>query len=172
MTAPNFVLGISAAEQSIAMVRGETDARVITADSFLGQHSELIEKGLADIHTIIDIPKGNKHPRLGYVPEIENFAKSDEERQLLAMTRGLRRFGSPYFFSPGTPNEQVRILREALQKAFEDPKFLEEFRKLTGENADPLTADAMEKALGEIPRDPKVISLVKIFADSGPLPPR
>jgi hypothetical protein len=154
------------------MTRGETDARVITADSFLGQHSELIQKGLTDIHTIIEIPKGNKHPRLAHVPEIENFAKSDEERMLLAMIRGFRRFGSPYFFPPGTPIEQVRILREALQKAFEDPKFLEEFKKMTGENADALTAEAMEKAFREIPREPKVISLVNIFAGSAPLPSR
>lgn len=172
MVAPNFVLGVSATEQSIAMMRGETDARVITADSFLGQHSELIQKGLADVHTIIEIPRGNKHPRLAQVPEIENFAKSDDERMLLAMIRGFRRFGSPYFFPPGTPVEQVRILREALQKAFADPKFTEEFKKMTGENADPLTAEAMEKAFREIPREPKVISLVNIFAGSGPLPSR
>jgi hypothetical protein len=43
---------------------------------------------------------------------------------------------------------------------------------MTGENADPLTAEAMEKAFREIPREPKVISLVNIFAGSGPLPQR
>jgi tripartite-type tricarboxylate transporter receptor subunit TctC len=73
---------------------------------------------------------------------------------------------------PGTPGEQVKILRDALVKTFKDPGFHQEYKKLTGDEATPLMADEMEKAVKELPRDPEIVELFKRIAGGGPLPQR
>jgi hypothetical protein len=62
--------------------------------------------------------------------------------------------------------------RQGLAKAFEDPGFVRDFKKLTGSDASPLTGAEVEEAIRKMPRDPEVIALYKKLADSGPLPPR
>jgi hypothetical protein len=73
---------------------------------------------------------------------------------------------------PGTPGEQVKILREALVKTFNDPSFHQEYKKLTGDEATPLMPGDMEKAIKELPRDGEIVELFKKIAGGGPLPPR
>jgi hypothetical protein len=64
------------------------------------------------------------------------------------------------------------VLREAMAKVFKDPGFLKEFKKLTGVDASPIPAEAIESAVREIPRDPETIGLYKHLADHRPMPPR
>jgi hypothetical protein len=55
------------------------------------------------------------------------------------------------------------ILRDAMRKAFRDAEFHREYKKLTGEDPDPLMPEEMEKAIKEMPRDAEVIDLLKNF---------
>ena len=80
-----------------------------------------IEKGLTDLHAIVEIPKGAKAARFERLPELEDFAGSDKERKLLMMYRAFRLVGTPYILAPGTPKPQVQILQEAMRKAYRDP---------------------------------------------------
>jgi hypothetical protein len=66
----------------------------------------------------------------------------------------------------------VNILREAVTKAFNDPGFAKEFKKLTGVEPSPITAEEIDTAIKEIPRDAETIALYKHLADHRPLPPR
>jgi hypothetical protein len=73
----------------------------------------------------------------------------------------------------------LRILYTALflaalfiAKTFKDPGFHQEYKKLTGDEATPLMADEMEKAVKGLPRDPEIVELFKKIAGGGPLPPR
>ena len=59
-----------------------------------------------------------------------------------------------------------------MAKAFKDPEFHKEFKKLMTTDPTPLTGDQMEVAIRELPRDPEIVSLYKKMADQGPLPPR
>ena len=127
---------------------------------------------MVDFHTIIDVPKGNRHPRFGHLPELESFAKSDRERKVLAMQRGLRQVGSPYILPPGVPKERVEILRNAMRKTFEDPAFHSDFKKLSGEQATPTMAEEQEKVVREIPRESEIIELFKKISGDGTLPGR
>jgi tripartite-type tricarboxylate transporter receptor subunit TctC len=169
---PKYVLGYDGAELYTAMERREFDARAHVVDVLMQQRPEWIKKGLVDFHSIIEIPKGLKDNYFGRLPELESFAKTDKERRILALFRGLRVFGTPYLLPPGTPHEPVRILQEAFRKTFNDPAFTKEFSKLTGEDPHPLAADAIQKALKELPREPETISLYKEIAGLKPLPPR
>ena len=59
-----------------------------------------------------------------------------------------------------------------MRKTFKDPAFLREFKKLTADDATPLTPEAQEKAIKEIPREPEIIAVFNKVAGSEPLPAR
>ena len=166
-----FVSGYSVPERDVALMRGEIDA-IATSDDAIARNPEWIEKGLVDLHVIVEVPKGDKHPRLSHLPEIESFARSEQERKLLAMFRTFRLAGSPFIAPPGTPKDRLEILREALRKTFTDREFYNEYRKVVGEDPTPLLPEANEKAIRELPRDPEIVELFKKFAGAAPLPPR
>lgn len=169
---PKFIVGYSGPEVDQALARGEVDARVNVADSILQRTPEWIEKGLVHFHTVIEIPKGRKHPRFSGLPEIESFVRTEKERRLIRMYRAFREVGNAYVLPPGTPKDRVDTLKEALRKTFNDPEFHKEYRKVAGEEASSLTAEELEKVIKELPRDPEVISLYKELAGAAPMPPR
>ena len=169
---PKFVVGYSGPEIDIALLRGEVDARANLADTVLQRNADWLDKGVVDFHTIIEVPKGNRHPRFAHLPELESFAKSDRERKVLAMQRGLRQAGSPYILPPGVPRDRVEILRSAMRKTFEDPAFHADFKKLSGEQATPTVAEEQEKVVRDIPRESEIIELFKKISGDGPLPAR
>ncbi|HXG49877.1 MAG TPA: hypothetical protein VNN77_00530 [candidate division Zixibacteria bacterium] len=169
---PKFITGYSSPELDAAMLRGELDAQTGVASSVVRQNPEFLEKGLVDFHAILEIPKGDKHPRFSGLPELESFARSEKDRKLLALHRTFRLAGSPFALPPGTPPERAEILREAMRKIFTDPEFLAEYRKLTGEEASPLLPDAHQKAIRELPRDTEVVDFYKMLGGTQPLPPR
>jgi tripartite-type tricarboxylate transporter receptor subunit TctC len=169
---PKFVVGYSAPELDVALLSGELDATPGVASSVVKQNPEFLEKGLVDFHAIVEIPRGDKHPRFAQLPELDSFVKSDKEHKLLALHRTFRLAGSPFILPPGTPKDRVDILREAMRKIYADREFLAEYLKLTGEEASPLLPEANDKAIKEIPRDPEVIEFYKLLGGTQPLPPR
>jgi len=172
MKETKWVTGYGGPELDVALMRGEVDARANAAETVIRRSPEWLEKGLVDFHAIIEIPKGNKLAPFARLSEIEDFVGSEKDRKLLAMYRGFRLVGTPYILPPGTPRAQVEILQEAMRKAFNDPGFRNEFKRLAGFDASPLTPEEMERAIKEIPREPEIVDLFKKLADSGPLPPR
>ncbi|MBF8254927.1 MAG: hypothetical protein HW373_1622 [Deltaproteobacteria bacterium] len=121
---------------------------------------------------LISIPKGKFPQGLPKAPELETFAKNEKERQLVNLFRAFLYPRWPYIVPPGTPKEVVGILRGAMAKAFKDPEFHKEFKKLMTNDPTPLTGEEMEVAIRELPRDPETVSLYKKMAEHGPLPPR
>ena len=73
---PNFIAGYTSREADVALVNGELDARANNATSVLRRNPEWLEKGLMNFHSIMEVPLGDKHPRLGHLPEIGTFARS------------------------------------------------------------------------------------------------
>ncbi len=168
---PRFVTGYAGPEIDVAILRGEVDARFNQADSVLQRNPEWVEKGLVDFHVVLEIPKGTKHPRFSHLPELETFTRSETDRQLAALQRAFRIIGSPFILPPGTPRERVAILQEAMGKAFRDPEFSKEFKKMVGDDPEIVMPEVMDKSIKELPRDPEVIELFKKLAGPGPLPP-
>jgi tripartite-type tricarboxylate transporter receptor subunit TctC len=171
---PKFVTGYSGPEIDLAMDRGELDARANIPDTILQRSADYVDKKLNHFHAIIQIPKDDRHPHPAFnkLAELETFAQSDRERKILTMFRTFRLVGSPYILPPGTPAEAVNYWREAMRKTFKDPAFLKEFKKLSADDATPLTPEAQEKAIKDIPRDADVITLFNRIAGSEPLPAR
>jgi tripartite-type tricarboxylate transporter receptor subunit TctC len=168
---PKFVVGYSGPELDVAFLRGEVDIRTNHPDNPIRQG--WLDKGLADVHGIIEVPKGQKHPypRYAELPDLESFAKSDKERKLILLHRTFQLAGAPFVLPPGTPKERVEILQEAMRRTFRDPEFLKEYKK-TGDDSPPLMPEALDKIVKGLPRDPEVIELFKKIFGAGPLPPR
>ncbi len=171
---PKFVTGYSGLELDVALERGEIDARANIPDTILQRNPEFVDKKVMNFHSIIQIPKEDRHPHPAFnkLPEIESFARNDRERKILTMFRNFRLVGSPYILPPGTPAEAANHWREAMRKTFRDPAFLKEFKRLSADDASPLMPEEQEKAIREIPRDSEVIALFNKIAGGDPLPPR
>ena len=169
---PKFVVGFTGPEIDVAIAQKEADARVNTGDSILRRNRNWLEKGLIDIHASIEIPKGDRHPRFAQVPDLETFAKSDREKKILGMFRAFRLAGQNFFLPPGVPKDRAQILVEAMRKTLGDPEFSKEYQKLSNETPTPLTAEALEKVIRELPRDAAIIEIFNKLAGAEPLPGR
>jgi tripartite-type tricarboxylate transporter receptor subunit TctC len=171
LKAPNFVTGYSTPERDVALMSGEIDA-IGTADDHLTRNLDWIKEKKIDLHLILEVPKGLKHPQYSHLPDLETLAKSDKERRVISLFRNLRLTGSPFFAPPGTPPERIEILKQAITKTFKDPAFTQEYRKLVSDEPSPLFPDENQRAIQELPRDAETIALFNKLAGPGPLPPR
>ncbi|HWO42166.1 MAG TPA: hypothetical protein VNO43_10220 [Candidatus Eisenbacteria bacterium] len=168
---PRFVIGYSGPELDAAFLRGEVDVRSNHPDNPIRQG--WLDKDLVDVHAIIEVPRGQKHPypRYAELPDLESFARSEKERKLVALHRAFQLAGAPFVLPPGTPKDRVEILQEAMRRTFRDPEFLKEYKK-TGDDSPPLVSETLEKTIRELPREPEVVELFKKLFGSDPLPPR
>ena len=80
--------------------------------------------------------------------------------------------GLAFRFAAGNPQRSVEILQEAMRKAFNDPEFRAEFKKLVTDDVSPLMPEELMKVIKETPRDAEVIEMLKRFSGVEPLPPR
>jgi tripartite-type tricarboxylate transporter receptor subunit TctC len=167
---PKFITGYSGPEMDQALLRGELDARVSVVPSLLRRNPEWIEKRLVDVHVILQIPKTSTHPRFAHLPELESFARTDKERRLLEIYRSFSIAGATFITPPGTPQERVRSLRDAITAAYKDPDFFKDYKKITGETPSPLMPDEFDEIIKKLPRDPHDVDLFKKVAGAGPLP--
>ena len=172
MKQPKFIAGYTSREVDVALVRGELDARANNATSVLRRNPDWLDKGLMNFHAIMEVPKGDKHPKLGHVPEVETFAKNAREKRLISVWRAFRGVGSPYILPPGTPQERVDIPSTAMRNTFKDPEFRPYFKKLVADDASPLDAEQLTKVVADIPRDAETLDLLRKLSGAGPLPPR
>lgn len=170
---PRFIAAYGGAEIDPALLRGEIDARATGADTVVQRNKEWLEKStIVDFHAILEVPKGEKHPQFPNVPEIESFAKTDLERKVINMARAFRIAGTPFVLPPGTPKDRVEIIQGAFRRAYQDPEFFREYRKLTGDEPTPLLPELHDKAVRDIPREREVVEVFKKLVGAGPLPSR
>jgi tripartite-type tricarboxylate transporter receptor subunit TctC len=167
-----FVLGYSSLEVDVGIANGELDARSNNTAETLRRNPDAVKKGLFDFAAILKIPREDKEPEFDHLPEVDNFVKSERERRFLHLMRSTRLVGTPYIIPPGTPKEQVQILREGMKKTFQDPEFHKEFVKLTGDSPSALMPESQEEIIRSIPRDAETIELFNTINGNNPLPPR
>lgn len=174
MAKPAFVTGYKGPEIDLALLSGEVDARAHSPDTILLRNPDWIDKGLVDFKVVLNVPRGKKHPHpaFAHLPELQNFAQSPREQRLFALYEAFRTTGSPLVLPPGTPKDRVTILQDSVRKAFKDPEFHKEFRKLTGQDAEPSMPEELAQAVKDLPREPEAVELFKALAGGGPLPPR
>jgi tripartite-type tricarboxylate transporter receptor subunit TctC len=85
------------------------------------------------------------HPELNRmgVPRTIDFAKTDEDRQVMELIYSQNVFGRPYVLPPGVPGERVAALRAAFMAALADKALLEEAAKMRFE-VGPLSGEDLQ----------------------------
>ncbi len=90
------------------------------------------------------------HPDLPNVPQIQDLARTDEQRQLIEAGIILPlQFAQAYAVPPGVPAERVQALRDAYQATMKDPEFVAEAEKAQFV-IDPVTGEQVEAAINKL----------------------
>jgi tripartite-type tricarboxylate transporter receptor subunit TctC len=95
------------------------------------------------------------------VPSIFDYAKTDEQRQLMRFVFSSTEFGRPYVFPPEVPRDRVDIMRKAIAAAVRDPDLIAEAAAIKMDMT--YTApDRLEQLVGKLyETPPAVIEKVK-----------
>ncbi len=106
----------------LAMARREVDGVVQTLGAPDGARRQWIESGQMRVMFNME------HERLAGLdaPTIFEFAKTEEERQVLAFFSSSMELGRPLMAPPGTPPERLAQLRSAFDATVKDAAFLAE----------------------------------------------
>lgn len=171
---PRFVVGFSGSEMDLGLLQGELDARANSAETIVQRTPDFINKRLMNFHGVAEIPHGFRydHPAFRKLPSLHTFAKAEKEKRVLEMFAAFGRFSQAFVLPPGTPDERVKILKDAFTKSWNDPQFHESWKKMTRADASPLMPDELEQLVKSIPRDPEDIKLYNSIAGAEPLPRR
>jgi tripartite-type tricarboxylate transporter receptor subunit TctC len=108
-----------------------------------------------------------KHPELPDVPLVMDFAKTDEQRQILKLVFARNVMGRPYLAPPNVPAERVAALREAFAATMADKDFRAEAAK-TDLEINPVSGAEVEKLVNEVYATPAdVVAKAKAAAAAG-----
>jgi tripartite-type tricarboxylate transporter receptor subunit TctC len=94
-----------------------------------------------------------RYSELPDVPTMLELAKSEADRQAMAMLFARTEYGRPYFLPPDVPAERVTALRRAFDATMKDPAFVAEAGKLQFE-VDPLTGEAVQALVAQLAATP------------------
>ena len=93
--------------------------------------------------------------RMG-VKLVRDFAKTDEQRQVLELVYSQAAFGRPYVVAPGVPAERVEALRRAFMATMTDPELVAEAKRLNVD-AIPTPGGELQTLIGELYATPREI---------------
>ncbi|HAA92105.1 MAG TPA: hypothetical protein DCE33_06640, partial [Rhodospirillaceae bacterium] len=142
------------APQTLAMLRGETDAQSSAWQSWKIRQPHLFEDG-----TLIPIVQVGykKEKELPNVPLMMELAQDDKAKQALKFISSMGAVGRWLSAPPGTPANVVKILRDAFDKSMKDPKLLAEAKKRHA-TVDPTSGADLQKIIAEVYKtDPEVV---------------
>jgi tripartite-type tricarboxylate transporter receptor subunit TctC len=142
----------AAAETHIAMERGEVDGRCgLTWDALQSVKPDWIAEKKVRILVQFAL---EKHPDLAGVPSVFDFAKTEAERQVLALWSAPLKMGRPFYAPIELPKERRELLRRAFDRTMKDPALLAEVKK-TKLFVAPLTGEQIEALIKRIYATPK-----------------
>jgi tripartite-type tricarboxylate transporter receptor subunit TctC len=117
----------STAEIGLAMERGEIEGRAgNNFNSIKAENGEWLRTGKIRLITQIGLDRDPEFPDL---PLLTDFAKSDEDRQVMKLFSTDVVIGRPFVTSPGVPADRVALLRKAFDEMMMDPAYLDDSKK-------------------------------------------
>jgi tripartite-type tricarboxylate transporter receptor subunit TctC len=113
-------------EEQLAMERGEVAGRIGWAwGSIKATAGDLLEKGLIKPVVLLAPAK-----QAGFdVPLARDFARTDEDRQILDFVFAPQLLGRPYFGPPDVPADRLATLRDGFAATVQDPAFVADAAK-------------------------------------------
>ena len=108
----------------VAMERGEVEGRcAATMPAIRSLRPDWLTRNKARILVQTSLEAS---PELPGVPNALDFARSQEQKQVMELLFAAQGLDRPLFTPPGVPAERVRVLREAFEQTLRDPEFLAE----------------------------------------------
>jgi tripartite-type tricarboxylate transporter receptor subunit TctC len=105
---------------NVAMERGEVGGRQNTWSSWKSTKPHWLKSG-----DIVPIVQGGETAKdLPGVPNVEDLAKSEDDKRVFNLVLAGSRLGRPIVTTPGVPPERVKALRDAFDATMQDPAFL------------------------------------------------
>jgi len=147
-------LGYGAAEVDMAVIRREMDAVFGSFYSSVG----MVEQGQANAVMLIgkSKPSGYEH-----VPFMSEVITAKKDKPIVDLLTGINVMGRPFAGPPGIPKDRLEILRQAFEKAMNDP----ELKEVAGKAGRPISyigyQEAEDWANGLFKLPPDVIKVVK-----------
>jgi tripartite-type tricarboxylate transporter receptor subunit TctC len=171
---PRFVVGFSGAEMDAALLQGEIDARGNSAETVAQRTPDFINRGMMHFHGVAEFPFGFRfnHPAFASLPALHSFAKSEIEKKIVRMFAAFMQFSQGFVLPPGTPEDRVKILKDAFRRSWKDPEFLANWKKMTGADASPVMPEELEELVKGVPRDAEDTKLYNVLAGADALPKR
>jgi tripartite-type tricarboxylate transporter receptor subunit TctC len=106
----------------LAMERGEIQGVCASINQFASRLEEIRSGRVRILFRAEETPI----PDFPDVPSIYDFAKTDEQRDLLRFIFSSVEFGRPYVLPPGVPADRATALRAAFEEALRDPELIAE----------------------------------------------
>ena len=138
---------------NLAMQRGEVAGRNNTWSSWKVTKRDWLANKEINILAFA----GPQPKDLPGVPNLEDLAKNDDDRRIIALLLSGTKLGRPVAAMPGVPADRVAALRKAFMAAMDDP----EFRKEAGTaniEVDPVSGEAMQKIVADVLATPKPLA--------------
>jgi tripartite-type tricarboxylate transporter receptor subunit TctC len=143
-------------EVVIAMQRGEVQGRCGWSwSSVKATHHALVEQKKIKLLVQLSL---TKHPDLPDVPLAIDWAKTDEQMQILKLIFARQVMGRPFLAPPGVPADRVEALRKAFMDTMKDEEFLADADKAKLE-INPVPGERIENLVKEIYKTPSEIAL-------------
>jgi tripartite-type tricarboxylate transporter receptor subunit TctC len=170
---PRWILGYKSLEIGPALLRGEADAQVQSVHTLLRRNRDWLKEGFTfpvfvkdvngkGVERYPEFPKGR--------PSLDQYADTELKRGVLRFYYASNPGTSVFFVTKGIPEPALKALREAFDKVWKDAQLAEEYERSTGEPADAVTGEEIDRSLGQIPRDPRVLAVYQQLIGGGPLP--
>lgn len=152
----------SVSEENLAMERGEIHGRGGTVESWAITKPEWVRENKI-VHLV---QVGSKRAK-GFenVPLATEFAKNEEQKQMLNLVSSGSLLGRSLVSTPGIPAERAKALRDAFDKGIKDPEVLA-FAEQHKLYLDPASGAELEKVVKDIVATPKpVVDKIKKLLD-------
>jgi tripartite-type tricarboxylate transporter receptor subunit TctC len=171
---PQWILGYAEAEINLAVERSEADAMMAGIPGFLREVKHWLKEGFTvpitlknakgvGPETYPEFPQGR--------PTLDQYTETEMKKAILRLYNAANIGGSIFFVHKNIPAAALKALKDAFDRVWKDPQFVEEYEHMTSEKADPMSADDFSELLRQMPRDPKVIETYKQLLGAGPVPP-
>jgi tripartite-type tricarboxylate transporter receptor subunit TctC len=99
---------------------------------------------------------GRKQASLKGLPHVDDYAKTDGDRQTYGLIFGTQALGRIYLSPPGTPTARRDALRAGLLAAMKDPQFIADAKK-TKIQISPMTGEEVEQFIARLSSAPSAI---------------
>ncbi len=142
-------------EMLLAMERGEIEGiPSVNLSSLVGARPNWMTDGSATI--LLQIGK-ERHPTLQSVPLVHDFAKNDEQRQIMKLIFMAPELGRPFVAPPQLPKEIAASHRAAFQNAMSDNELKQEASRRNIELFSPSQGEEINQRIDELYKIPAEI---------------